>query len=105
MVIDCEREIYAVYARKIWSIRAGSAEQVFAGRGAGSDGAVAFCALEGRVLGSLGFSCICVFPDVFQKLYKAVCGKSGICETYGKNQRMDRQTEKYDAPKKDASYL
>lgn len=65
MVIDCEREIYAVYARKIWSIWARSVQQVFVRRSAGSDGAVAFRALADRVLGSDSLSCICVFSNVF----------------------------------------
>lgn len=65
MVIYCEREIYTVYAGKIWGIWAGSVEQVPAGRSFGADGAVTFCALADRVLGSLGFSRICIFQNVF----------------------------------------
>lgn len=73
-----ERKIHSVYAGKIWYVWGGFPEPLFAGRCVGGDGGIRLFQMGFSVCGSAGSRCLCIFQDVFQELYKAVCGKPGI---------------------------
>lgn len=102
---DGERKTNTVYAGKVRRLRAGFIEQNIIGKRACADGAFPFCALALDILGDIGAPFLQLFQDVFQKLFKEVCGKPGVYEAYGQNPSIHRAAKKYDASEKNASYL
>ena len=48
---------------------------------------------------------ICVFPDIFEKYFKAVCGESGIFESVWQMDPLFSKTKEPYETEKDTSYL